>query len=768
MRNKAPLSRGRRRYHEDKVLAEHTVSVAVTFRLYDKLGGTPSTGAFKKKAREKLGTEGYWIYLFQDSWDESIRLAHEIYVDAQGGYNHVDCHGERDVPNRPPGVEPHHSVLLSSAHYQKGDRRPFRYYVLFSPFQVPDSRIDYILPGGKIQKGQKQARKQFIDWAKARELNVLVFTPAEERKGTVRSLWAPWLKAQAMADEYDAAVYQYAKAFLDQQDKFKVADIVQSLSKLHNLPDYVSMENIKALYGELPRVIQPCKDASDRITQYLESPAIQEMLLDMWADDTEDAHHALFPFLANFFRAARTEKLLDWADSRFFDFKIDPAGFPGSMALRRAAKALWEINSMFATALTKYNYPAERLNVYVRGTQWYLKKIFRTELKWTEWGWDRGQIDRIRKMAGKAHLFLTFLHCLDTINVIRAYSALTKDPASVRANIALIGAFSSQISTALKTVEAMTKPTDVIDVRRLVASSEKYFGPMRSEMMRAAGIPPAELPLMQKLAEREEVLKALKAMRWKPLTTGLGLVSGTADAVAAFLDLSEARDVGDHKAAVFFGLVMVGGALVALSPFGLPIWAAALGQGLELAGLIGAGIFRSTDIELWLRFCCFGNHSASTNVSVCRGWTGGRTLGQLAASPPGAQVKAFYDLVYDMTIAARRVRFERIVDQLDLSVSFACGCPKGGQVYLRVTAFKADRTVKLVRPLTPWENPVRKFASDKKTVIELSQMFDGSDVLLGVKRIEVEVWLDVDRNMEFYPDRPLLKSFHVSDLPSSG
>ena len=51
---------------------------------------------------------------------------------------------------------------------------------------------------------------------------------------------------------------------------------------------------------------------------------------------------------------------------------------------------------------------------------------------------------------------------------------------------------------------------------------------------------------------------------------------------------------------------------------------------------------------------------------------------------------------------------------------------------------------------------------------ELSQMFDGKDVLQGVRSIDVAVWLDLNGMMEFYPEKPITKSFEVSSLPTAG
>ena len=50
-------------------------------------------------------------------------------------------------------MDPYRSVILSSAHYKNGDGRSYVYHVLLSPFQMPQSRLDEVIPGGKIAKG---------------------------------------------------------------------------------------------------------------------------------------------------------------------------------------------------------------------------------------------------------------------------------------------------------------------------------------------------------------------------------------------------------------------------------------------------------------------------------------------------------------------------------------------------------------------------------------------------------------------------------------
>ena len=154
--NSTSLAKDIQRYHEDNVQAAHTVPVAVAFRLYEKLGSA-GAGTFKPRSKTAPNaTEPFWMYLFQECWDKSVQLTHEIYVNENGEYNHFDCHNHSETEKRPEGMDPYRSVVLSSAHYQNGDRRAYLYHVLLSPFQMPPSRLDKVIPGGKIAKGWRR------------------------------------------------------------------------------------------------------------------------------------------------------------------------------------------------------------------------------------------------------------------------------------------------------------------------------------------------------------------------------------------------------------------------------------------------------------------------------------------------------------------------------------------------------------------------------------------------------------------------------------
>ena len=82
--NSTSLAKDIQRYHEDNVQAAHTVPVAVAFRLYEKLGSA-GAGTFKPRSKTAPNaTEPFWMYLFQECWDKSIQLTHEIYVNENG------------------------------------------------------------------------------------------------------------------------------------------------------------------------------------------------------------------------------------------------------------------------------------------------------------------------------------------------------------------------------------------------------------------------------------------------------------------------------------------------------------------------------------------------------------------------------------------------------------------------------------------------------------------------------------------------------------
>jgi len=748
------LAKDIQRYHEDDVQAAHTVPVAVTFRLYEKLSAS-GVGSFKARAKNaKNATEPFWMYLFQECWDKSVRLTHEIYVDGQGCYKHLDYHQHPDIDERPEGMEACRSLVLSSSHYQNGVRRAYLYHVLLSPFQMPQSRLDVAIPGGKIAKGDSGGYSRFLDWSKKRDLNRICFIPTEEKRGAARCLWAPWMKAWAMADCCGEALYNYQKAVLDQAERIQVASYALSLSGVAKLEDLVSMENIKALLNDQSRTIKQLGQASEPVGAYVLEAPFAEMLADVEADGTENAMVVTLPYLSDVFRVLPPDVLAKLVNPRYFDFKFSFNSLDAFKVVRRSAKALWEVNLMFAKALAAEKVPPATLSRFVDGAKWWSKKIFGREIRWENGRFNSQDLAAMKKVATRAPFYLSFVLGLDVYNAFVAVKKLRSPSSTSRDAIAAVGAISSALSGVAKVAESMvTDPERLRTVREAAAQGLTKLEPAEEALLRSWGSSMAA----QKLgaAARNTLFRGM-----------MGSIGGVADALTATEDLEKAFTAGDTGAAVFFGLIMLGGFALAFTPLGGPIWLAALGQSLELAGLIGSGYLQHSDLEIWLLFCCFGRRAADKETPGIRSWTEGHTLGQVAQSPH-LQLQCFGNLVYHMDVSARRIDYERLDSLVEISVKFAYCLPADGQLFLRVEALRNDGTVGVVRPLSPWSNATKSHAFDKKAIVGLSDCFREGEVLTGVRTITVSLKLQIDRSgTAFYPeDTFITKTFDVVKLP---
>jgi hypothetical protein len=745
------LAKDVQRYHEDNVQAAHTVPVAVAFRLYEKLG-SGGAGAFKARSKDsKNATEPFWMYLFQECWDKSVQLTHEIYVNEKGEYNHFDCHNHSETEKRPEGLDPYRSVVLSSAHYDNGVRRAHLYHVLLSPFQMPPSRLDKIIPGGKIAKGDSGKFAQFIAWSKRRELNRIAFTPMEEKRGATRCLWSPWMMAWALADQCGEAVYNYQKYVLDQADLIQVASLALSLSRATKLEDYVSMENINALVNETTRASARLAEAAKPACEYIEKAPFKEMLDDIDADDTEDAMTDTLPYLSDIYRVVSPDVLSKLVNPRYFDYKLN--GVDRVKLVRRASKALWEVNLMFSKALLRPGGSAPDLSRFVRGAQWWSRKIFGVEVKWEDGRFNQKDLKAMQKAAARAPYFLSFVLCLDAFNAYTAVRKLRSKSTTARDTFAAIGAMSSAFSSAVKVAES-------------VATDPERLKMVRESAKGLAKLEPAEEALLHSWASSRTAQRLGTAARNRLLKSTLGIVSGAMDLATGIFDAADAHSVGDTGAMVFYGLIAIGGFLLVLAvPVGGAFWLAAIGQSLELAGFIGSGILQSSELEIWLRFCSFGRKSADKDVDLTPSWTDGHSLSQIAQSPR-LQIAAYGNVVYHMDVDARIIDYERVDSLFYLTVKFAYCLPENGQLYLHVEALRNDGSVEVMRKLSPWSNATPGHASDKRTIIALSDGFSVRQVLDGVKSITVGLKLQIDKTKDaFFPEESLIvKKFDVSTL----
>ena len=397
------LTKGAKRHHQENVAATYLGTVQTTFLLSEKprnVARLPVAWPDPAKPGIRPRTEPFWLYLFQDGGD-FVLLTHEIFVDDEGFHHPFTQQKATQYPQPTPGTKPPLYVLLPWAHSQHGMLRYFVYYALVSPFRVDKSRLDHLLPKGHTD--QPSIRKQFLALAKDRELRLIGFSPSDEKNGVVCELSAPWLKAQALAANYFDKVKAHAKEYLDKLEIFQVADLANSLSGAFKLDDYVETGNIKALKSQVPRLSQACLDASKEVADYFASPPFQEMLLDMWADPTQNAPLLLSPSLAYCYRAVSPDRLVDFADTRFLDHPINSSE---TKYIRRGMKGLSEVNTVFATAIAELRKPGHRqfLNKYGKWAEAWASKVLRTEILWVESSdrFDAGSIgDPARRQSGR-------------------------------------------------------------------------------------------------------------------------------------------------------------------------------------------------------------------------------------------------------------------------------------------------------------------------------------------------------------------------------
>jgi hypothetical protein len=216
----------------------------------------------------------------------------------------------------------------------------------------------------------------------------------------------------------------------------------------------------------------------------------------------------------------------------------------------------------------------------------------------------------------------------------------------------------------------------------------------------------------------------------------------------------------------FYGLIAFGGLCLVLTvPFGGVFWLATVGQSLELVGFIGSGMLQSNDLELWLRFCAFGRKAAEKDVDLTRSWTDGHSLSQIAQSPR-LQITAYSNIVYHMDVDARIIEYERVESLFYLTVKFAYCLPENGQLYLHIEVLRNDGSVEVARGLSPWSNATRGHASDKRTVIALSDGFPASKVLDSATSVTVGLKLQIEKSKDaFFPEEGLIvKKFDLATL----
>jgi hypothetical protein len=740
-------------------------SVAVRFRLYNKLGAGGKAGDYKSQPGvppEKRLWEPFWVYLFLDDLS-SVQLTHEIFVDPSETYHYfADLFKGQPNPPSQPGIDSSKCAVLAIAHSTIDHRRLCPYYALYSPFRLPKSRLDYIVPQGRAEN-----RDQFLSWADDRQLEMLLFSSAERKSGVLRESWAPWLRATALADEYYAAMDHYGRAYLDKTEIAQIAGLVESFEHSIPLDDYISRANLKAFKMTRPELDTACATAAKNVADFVASQPFQEMTLDMWEDKTELGHLILTPYLAHCYKTIPVKRLLDAEaiDERFFSRQFDNSVTRTKLG-RRFLKAILDLNGTFAKALVFSNEGTYTKAVvqFANWAGWWTRVFLRLELKRdSSTGWfDVPTIQKIQNMKGTVVHAMIAANVFEGFNLAVAVVGLTRNPTS-RNGIALIGATSSYVSSVLKVIQAQVGNPDAKTLKRTERAIDEIgrrIGPLSE----------GEERLLAGWIERKRTLKMAGVVGNQGLNRTLGMVSGLSDALGAVLDAWKAVGVGDREAAVGYGIIVIGGALLVASAFAPTslFWLAGMGQLSELAGLLLASTTESSDVGLWLRFCYFGQRNWDKENSSTRWWTGKYTLGQIAASP-SKQLLAFSNIVYQMDIEAKLIVYRiqgRDDPKLDITVRFPYGYPNGAQLYLRISVLREDGRVGVPQSLKPWPEVRHVASAGKSSLPAVSGLFDPSAVLLGSTFMFVHAWLDVTGSGDFYPDSgPLTKTIKIKDIP---
>lgn len=769
---KAPqkrLSKGAKRHQQDIAVVAYSSTVAVTFRLYDKLASDGKGGAFKQTAsrsphKRRPKSEPFWLYLFQDSGDQ-IHLAHEVFVDENGFYRHPEpANKTASSGSSQESVLPT-AVLLQRTFLRNTALRYYSYYVLLSPFRMPRSRIAPVLPDGKTPRGDQQARRQFLSWAQLRELNQISFSPSEGAYGAVRCLWAPWLKAQALADQYDAVLHQFAREYVDQTDEIELANLIARLSRLYPLENYVSTSNIQALFNVLPRIMELSEHASRQVTEYIATNPFADMLLDMWEDKSGVAFITVAPYLANIYRAANKTQLRDMVDKRYFDLDLDWQTLDIPRAVRRILKPLWEIHACFAKALKhQAAHPDARLDWYVQASRKYSEKLFKIKIDWDgqRAEWNLRQVAQLKRGRYIPAIFNVFLGFLDAYNSYAALESFKNDQGNPRAYTALMSAYVSQISNFLRIIDLTLPEASEISLKKAIVR-------LRGGNVIDTVLSPAEEAILRRLSRREAVVVALRS---GAITRPLGFVGGFLDAFTAYFDLRSALQTANTSAAIFNAMALLGGICVAAAAIltGQVFWLAFVGQTLLLAGSLGSAFSQNTHLELWLKFCKFGVLSASNDVSIPTPWADGLTLGSFAKASVRTQIEAYKKIVYQAETSARRICPEKVDDLFEFSVKFPYGVPRLTDIYCRVELLREDGSTLVARPFSPLRAEAdtvifRYSDSTKETVMGLLVLFREADVLFATEAITVTTWMDITGAYDFYPHQAIVNTFRVDKLP---
>jgi hypothetical protein len=252
------------------------------FRFHDwptRHGGTP-----------KPTKEDVWLYIFQVHKAGS-RLYEEVYLEAERQrYLRVDLAqyaGQDPRPVAEPGTD---TCWLddNSVHVLK----EVRYYILCSPFQLHWSRIKNL--------AKKQSAEAFERLAKQeRGLEELLLDDKNTERSAggkirIKAIWSPWGQCNCLARAYQALLSEWKDRAATEErcQQRTLLAVIDQIGKGHDLKillDQNEKERVHKLLLEDDKLFAKVEEAAGKLIDFLNSPAMKAMELDVAAATDTDA-----------------------------------------------------------------------------------------------------------------------------------------------------------------------------------------------------------------------------------------------------------------------------------------------------------------------------------------------------------------------------------------------------------------------------------------------------------------------------------------------
>jgi hypothetical protein len=716
----------------------HERTCSVKFKLFRRL---PAQVGQRGDFGSADDARSCWIYLFQDRPGGSKVFSHEIYADENGAYYHVDLDKHHEKNDRPLASEPAEYVVLPSAEKVHGQRVCIGYWVLLSPFQLHWSRLPDLGPNRTLAADAARKRhEEFLGWAKKeRDPEYVTFSPAEDRDGAVRFLWGTWQLPLAYQEPYTAARMSLCKEVGDNLEYLTLHQIVAAMIKDPKLAANINQHEFRRAGKVLENARARLEEAAKPLAAVFLSQPYREMLLDMWADDTQFAHEKLIPLLADAARGLTESKIGRKALAEFWGANqaFETLDIPAFKSSRRVFKSIWEL----IRSVSEIAEQTERgRQVFMPFAVRMAKSVFKVDLvpDRQTGGFTK---DSLEKLASRTKLspWLTFLMTmLEAWNFKVAIESLRKNKASLKTIVGAAGATASLASGIKDLTKAITRGEEA-NLRSLL------------KQMSAAGKSDIEILRAEQAYKARLLYQAGRAVRRELLGKLLGSASSVSDIVSGIYTMKEGFELGDDSVALGGLLIIGGGALmfaIVLCPAGW-LCLAALGQGMQFAGLMTATLTRDDDLEVWLRFCCWGTEAGSS-TELSTAWSGG-PLGQLPKRSD-RQLQALEDILNQMEVEGEFLQHDTM---FKLAVRFR-GVPREARIYVTAQASDIAGNTKDLRRPGPWTNMTYETTPDEKHIVRMSEIFECP----FVKTVKVSIQMDRSGDgLGIYPLEPIVKTF---------